>query len=201
MVVVGGTCSGTVAAGSAPAAIPTASCVAVLATTATMQSASARRAEALWCGPVGAAAASRRLGKRWGRNSGHQAAGLQEHYCASEGPVGHRSGGAVEARSFGGRSGRGRREEPCKRVRRLLRLRGDEMDCAMPHLMDTAPFRGVCQAPSRVRDARDLIVPLAFFGFGKSKLPEVVQVGGLSPNPSSSSISLLHDGEGSVQMH
>jgi hypothetical protein len=58
-------------------------------------------------------------------------------------------------------------------------LRGDEMDCAMPHLMDTVPFRGVCQAPSRGRDPRDLTVPMAFCGFGKSKLPEVVQVGGL----------------------
>lgn len=44
--------------------------------------------------------------------------------------------------------------------------------------MDTAPFRGVCQAPSfRVRDARDASVPMAFFGFGKNKLPEIVQAG------------------------
>lgn len=50
------------------------------------------------------------------------------------------------------------------------------MDCAMPHLMDTAPFRGVCQAPSwRVRDTS--VVPMAFFGFGKNKLPDVVQAG------------------------
>lgn len=51
------------------------------------------------------------------------------------------------------------------------------MDFAMSHLMDPAPFRGVCHAPSRVRDARDSTVPMAFFGFGKKQLPDVVQAG------------------------
>jgi len=51
------------------------------------------------------------------------------------------------------------------------------MDSLMPHLMDTAPFRGVCQAPSHVRAAREVMVPMAFFGYGKAKLPEVVQAG------------------------
>lgn len=61
--------------------------------------------------------------------------------------------------------------------RRSGLLRRDEMDFAMSHLMDPAPFRGVCHAPSRVRDARDSTVPMAFFGFGKKQLPDVVQVG------------------------
>lgn len=56
------------------------------------------------------------------------------------------------------------------------------MDSLMPHLMDTAPFRGVCQAPSHVRAARDVMVPMAFFGYGKAKLPEVVQVGFIHHN-------------------
>lgn len=81
------------------------------------------------------------------------------------------------------RAGRGRRgsssvgrEFGASRSRRLLQQR-DGMDCAMLHLMDTAPFRGVSQAPSRVRDAGDSMVPMAFFRFGKSNLPDVVQAG------------------------
>ena len=59
---------------------------------------------------------------------------------------------------------------------------GGRMDSLMPHLMDTAPFRGVCQAPSHVRAAREVMVPMAFFGYGKAKLPEVVQVGFIHHN-------------------
>lgn len=54
---------------------------------------------------------------------------------------------------------------------------GRKMDLLMPHMIDTAPFRGVCQAPSHAQVARELVVPMSFFGYGKAKLPEVVQVG------------------------
>ena len=64
----------------------------------------------------------------------------------------------------------------------LLGGGGGGMDSLMPHLMDTAPFRGVCQAPSHVRAAREVMVPMAFFGYGKAKLPEVVQVGFIHHN-------------------
>lgn len=122
-----------------------------------------------WCRPVVTAASSCGLGGGATTRNSAGAATIWGHYCCRV--------------RFGGRDGRARGGEQ----RGVLRggasllgsgrlLRRDQMDFAMPHLMDTAPFRGVCQAPSRMRDARDTSVPMAFFGFGKSKLPDVVQV-------------------------
>lgn len=149
-------------------------------------------AAAAWCRPVVAAASScARVGEsRIARSIWNSRASQPEpsagHYCValttSEKLVCRSRALFVGRRGCGGAAAAGLREASGLGVatttfgpRRVLR--GDGMDCAMPHLMDTAPFRGVCQAPSRVRDARDLSVPMAFFGFGKSRLPEVVQVG------------------------
>jgi hypothetical protein len=181
---VGGACRGAGAAATCPLAATGAASASSrarmrAAATPTMRSAGRSHsggelpaASSSWSRPVVAAAASSRC--RLGEKGSWTSAG---HYCGVQQV---RRGEKLVCHSGARFLGRGGRDETClcaSGTRRLLCGRGDEMDCAMPHLMDTAPFRGVCQAPSRGRDPRDLTVPMAFFGFGKSKLPEVVQVG------------------------
>jgi hypothetical protein len=60
---------------------------------------------------------------------------------------------------------------------------GSRMDLRMPHLVDTAPFCSVVQAPSSPSSHghantvhHPVTVPMSFFGYGKAKVPDVVQV-------------------------
>jgi len=57
------------------------------------------------------------------------------------------------------------------------------MDLQMPHLVDIAPFCSVVQAPSSPSSHGHantvhhlVIVPMSFFGYGKAKVRDVVQV-------------------------
>ncbi|KAH8969907.1 hypothetical protein BDL97_02G058400 [Sphagnum fallax] len=61
---------------------------------------------------------------------------------------------------------------------------GSKMDLRMPHLVDTAPFCSVVQAPSSPSSHghantvhHPVTVPMSFFGYGKAKVPDVVQAG------------------------
>ncbi|KAG0562342.1 hypothetical protein KC19_9G138800 [Ceratodon purpureus] len=200
---VGGTCRCTVATATCTSPATASSLADVRsATTQTMRlearsHSGERQVGASWCRPVVAAASSCRLGGsasgRRERSIWNSSATTQPHpaghYCAgvSSEKLVCQSGACFVGRigrgkGIGTGTGRGGEGSSVGVVTtrfgggRLLRG-GDAMDCAMPHLMDTAPFRGVCQAPSRMREARDFSVPMAFFGFGKSKLPDVVQAG------------------------
>lgn len=60
---------------------------------------------------------------------------------------------------------------------------GSKMDLRMPHLVDIAPFCSVVQAPSSPSSHghantvhHPVTVPMSFFGYGKAKVPDVVQV-------------------------
>jgi hypothetical protein len=148
-------------------------CRGAMGAAATCPSAATGAASASSRGRASVAARSHSGGEKGSWTSRGRGAG---HYCGVQQV---RSSEKLVCHSGARFLGRGGRDETRRCGSGTRRLRGDEMDCAMPHLMDTVPFRGVCQAPSRGRDPRDLTVPMAFCGFGKSKLPEVVQVGGL----------------------
>ncbi len=79
------------------------------------------------------------------------------------------------------------------------------MDLRMLHLVDIAPFCSVVQAPSSPSSHghantvhHPVTVPMSFFGYGKAKVPDVVQVQScwvsmcISDGPTTAPMTLAH---------